>query len=258
MIYDENTTEHDELRGLCASYALGALDPPELKTLEAHLSTGCATCDAEIASYGRTISAMGALLGKTPPPPTAKERFLARLAAEPGEAAPDIAPDRLPSEGRSLGRWLLPAAAVIVMTSTLWVAVESRREVVRLRAELEAFETTTDPLVRILDLRPTPYARGARARVTFDPRTDTWRLFVHDLAPAPEGMDYQGWLMTQEGPLSFGVFQPDASRHSFLALNAAEGAGETMIRVTLEPTGGSRRPQGPPVFEPAPAGTSPD
>jgi len=238
-----NEQDHEALRELCAGHALGVLDPPESSQLDAHLRTGCFGCLQEIDSYRRTVADMGTLLDEEAAPAGAEERFLDGLTgAVAGTTTPFAARPR-----RQMGRWLLPAAAMLAVASSLWVTLESRREVVQLRAELEAFETTTDTLVPIFDLWATPTAGEGRGRATFDPRSDTWRLFVHDLASPPQGKIYQGWLVTAEGPLNLGTFLPDDSGHAFLALQVAHP--EARVQVTLEPAGGSDAPTGPLVFD---------
>jgi anti-sigma-K factor RskA len=232
---------HEELRGLCAAHALGILDENESSRLEAHLRTECGTCRGEIESYRRTVADMGVLLDEEAPPAGAAQRFRERLV--PAAAAPPVTQRSQPAR-----RWLLPAAAMLAVASSLWVALDSRREVSRLQEELEAFETITDPVVPIFDLKPTAAAGGGRARATFDPRSDMWRLFAHDVAPPPPGSAYQGWLVTAEGPLDLGVFVPDDGGHGFLALQAAHP--DAQVRVTLEPADGSEAPTGPAVFEP--------
>ncbi len=247
MSPEKHPSDHEELRDLCAAYALGALDPPESAQLEEHLREGCEICDSEIAEHRRSVEALGSLLEERTPPARAEERFLARLASgdRQDEASRVVRPARV--TGGWL-RWLPAAAAVLVAALALWITVDSRREVARLEREFAAFETTTDPIVSIYDLEATPAAAGARARATFDPRTQLWRLFAHDLVPPPAGLTYQGWLVAGDTSHDLGTFLPDETGHAFLALRLPGDPAEARVRVTLEPAGGSERPTGSPVF----------
>jgi anti-sigma-K factor RskA len=239
--------DHEELRDLCAAYALGALEPPEVERLERHLLR-CEACRSDVDAHLRAVGALGTLLDERTPPASAEESLLERLV--PGGGLEAIGAAARKEAGRGgWARWLSVAAALLIAVPALWIAVESRREVARLERLLETFETTTDPLVSFYDLEPTAAAGGARARATFDPRTLRWRLFLHDLVQPPTGTIYQGWLVTRDGPLDFGTFLPDGTAHAFLALRLPGEPTGVRVRVTLEPAGGSNRPTGPLVFD---------
>jgi anti-sigma-K factor RskA len=247
MSRERHTSDHEELRDLCAAYALGALDPPESAQLEEHLREGCEICDSEITEHRRTVDVLGSLLEEKTPPAAVEERLVARLDPKSGEDEASTTVRKAQVAGGWL-RWLPAAAALLLAVPALWIAVDSRREVARLERELAAFETTTDPVVPIYDLEATPAAAGARARATFDPRTQLWRLFVHELPPPPAGMIYQGWVVTRDGPHDVGTFLPDETGHAFLVLRLPGEPAEASVRVTLEPEGGSEQPTGSPVF----------
>jgi hypothetical protein len=248
MSHEAHPTDHEELRNLCAAYALGALDPPESAQLEEHLREGCEVCHSEIAEHRRTVEALGSLPERREPAAAMEERLIARLSAKGrDDEIPKAVRPALVAGGRL--RWLWMAAALLLAAPALWITVDSRREVARLENELVAFETTTDPVVSIYTLEAAPSAAGARARATFDPRTSLWRLFVHDLLPPPAGMTYQGWLVTQDVCQNFGTFLPDETGHGFLTLRLPGEPSGTRVRVTLEPANGSDQPTGSPVFE---------
>ena len=247
MSRDTNPADHEELRDLCAAYALGVLDPSESAQFEEHLQEECETCRSEIAEHRRTVAALGSLLEEKTPPAEVEERLMARLVAE----GRDEKLWRAVRPARVSGGWLLwlsVAAALLLAGPSVWIAVDSRREVARLQRDLQAFETITDPLVSVYDLQAAPSAHDARARAAFDPRIQTWRLFVHHLMPPPAGMTYQGWLVTPDGPHDFGTFLPDETGHGHLELRLSGDPSGTRIRVTLEPAGGSVRPTGTLVF----------
>lgn len=251
MSPNSQASNHEELRDLCGAYALGALDPPDLARFDEHLRAGCEICGSEVEAQRRVVGALGGLLEESTPPAAAEDRLMARLAAVGNETA-------VPAHGRGLWvHWLSAAAALLIVVPALWIAVESRSQIARLERLLAAFETTTDPLVSFTDLEPTAAAESARARATYDPRTQRWRVFLHDLVPPPAGRTYQGWLATHGGTLDFGTFLPDETGHAFLVMSLPDETEGIRIRVTLEPEGGSERPTGPAVFDHPGDGTSP-
>lgn len=242
--------DHDEYRDLCAGHALGSLDPPDAARLEDHLRQGCDACRADLLRHATTVERLAGALAPIAPPAGAEARLLARIAAEGPTGAPVSSPfRRRGAPARSASRWLLPAAALILTGVALWTADGSRREARRLAEALQDFETTTDPIVDRSVLQWMGPGPGARAMATHDPRTGLWRLFAHDLDPAPEGQVYQAWLLTPGGAIALGVFQADEARHGFVRWSGGEVGGVTEIRVTLEPARGSDRPTGAVVFQ---------
>jgi anti-sigma-K factor RskA len=131
---------------------------------------------------------------------------------------------------------------------SLVIALVSRGDVTRLKDQLAAFESATDPIVSILDLTATPSVAGARARVAFDPRSSKWSLFTHDLPTPPAGMIYQAWLLRQGIAHDLGTFLPDSVGHGFVFVRLPVDASGSRVQVTLEPEGGSDQPQGSIVF----------
>jgi len=83
----------EEVASDAALYALGQLDPESRTRFEARLHAGCQLCRAELAAF-KEITSNFALLESAAapvPPPSLKERLMARVAAEtpsPGAAAP--------------------------------------------------------------------------------------------------------------------------------------------------------------------------
>lgn len=132
------------------------------------------------------------------------------------------------------------AGAQVRAETTALAAQVAERD--RLLAQL------TGPSVRVVELA----AAGTRrpvARMFWDPATNGWTMFAHDL-PAPRpGRTYQLWLVTASAKISAGTFVPGpngaAVVHAEYALapNALRA-----IAVTDEPAGGVPQPTGPVVI----------
>lgn len=109
-------TEHD--RSQLGAYALGALEPDEVREVDEHLAT-CAECRTEVAE----LEEMKYFLGEVPPeafldgPPEGGDLLLQRTLREVRALTPESAPMPIPVKRRS--RWLLVAAAVLVVAGAL-------------------------------------------------------------------------------------------------------------------------------------------
>jgi hypothetical protein len=111
-------SEHD--RSQLGAYALGALEPDEVREVDEHLA-GCAECRQELTE----LEEMKEFLGEVPPeafldgPPADGDLLLQRTlrevrsaAAEPAPAAPAAAP-------KKRSKWMTVAAAVVVFAGAL-------------------------------------------------------------------------------------------------------------------------------------------
>jgi anti-sigma factor ChrR (cupin superfamily) len=81
---------NDELRELASLYVLGAMTQEESATYEAHLSAGCAVCQAEVAAFREVTGAVALSAEPVTPPTELRERLMStaptRLQVVPGSA----------------------------------------------------------------------------------------------------------------------------------------------------------------------------
>jgi hypothetical protein len=69
------------------------------------------------------------------------------------------------------------------------------------------------------------------------------------LSPVPEGKSYQVWLLARGQAVNVGTLTPDDTGSATLAVAAPSTTLPVFsVVVSLEPTGGSARPDGPPVL----------
>ncbi|MEQ1759547.1 MAG: anti-sigma factor [Vicinamibacterales bacterium] len=69
------------------------------------------------------------------------------------------------------------------------------------------------------------------------------------LGPPPAGRTYQAWLLARGQAISAGTFEPDENGSVTFAVNVTPAPPPLIsVVVSLEPDGGSRRPDGPPVL----------
>ncbi len=80
-------------------------------------------------------------------------------------------------------------------------------------------------------------------------RTRGFVLSGTGLSPVPEGKTYQVWLLARGQTINAGTFEPDASGSVTLAVPPPPTTLPVFsVVVSLEPSGGSARPDGPPVL----------
>ncbi|MBM3801444.1 MAG: hypothetical protein FJW26_03935 [Acidimicrobiia bacterium] len=78
----EHPSKEDQSE-LALGYSLGLLDPAERQCLEAHLSAGCADCDAEVSSFSQVARALSLSPPSVAPPARLRSRLLQAVAGCP-------------------------------------------------------------------------------------------------------------------------------------------------------------------------------
>ncbi len=252
---------HDE-QALAAAYVLGALDPGERKTFEAHAAT-CAVCQEEVRSLQRVAAALAHAVPQRTPSPEVRTRVLSAIAG----AAPPAAPARTLQAGS--GSWL-PLAAAVMLTvgmgayawslqqrlTTLEVrlneaerrASSAERETLEARRVADnatsAMAVLAAPDLTRIDLAGQPPAPQATARALWS-RNRGMVFTTADLPPAPAGRVYQLWVVTAQAPVSAGLLTLDPSGRTTAVFRTPADIGTPIaVAVTLEPAGGVPAPTG--------------
>lgn len=252
---------HDE-HALAAAYVLGALDPDERRTFEAHAAT-CSVCQEEVRSLQRVAAALAHAVPQRTPNPEVRARVLSTIAG----AAPHAAPVRTLQAGS--GSWL-PLAAAVVLTvamgayawslqqrlSTLEVRLNGaeRRASAAERDTLEARRVADNatsamavlaaPDLTRIDLAGQPIAPQATARALWS-RNRGMVFTTADLPPAPAGRVYQLWVIAAGKAVSAGLLALDPSGRTTAVFQTPPDIGTpSAVAVTLEPAGGVPEPTG--------------
>lgn len=224
-------------------YATGALDGEELKAFEAHLTAGCAICDAHVRETRESLIALHRNLVPMTPSPSVKGRLLDAIAGE------KVVPLVRPRTG--LRRWRIAAgtlAAGIVAAVLTGVFVQKRYES-KLGVSTAVMNLLRDPATRDVQLSgvgPSPQAKG---RFLWNDSGEGY-LFATDLPAAPEGKTYAVWTIAPNAPPRYvGAIRTDAAGQGALRINSprSETPVETFA-VTLEPEGTTAAPTGPMVL----------
>ena len=151
-------SEHD--RTQLGAYALGALEPAEVQEVDEHLAT-CAECRAELAE----LEEMKDYLGEVPPeaflegPPEGGDLLLQRTLREVRELTPE--PVQAPAPVKRRSRWLLVAAALVLVAGALGGGVALGRSTV---------PQADEPVAGYKEVTATDTNTGTTMATTVEPR----------------------------------------------------------------------------------------
>lgn len=268
MIHD------DALLDDIAVLALGSMPEPEARRLAEHIRA-CVACQAEYASLRSTADLIGygaemepgglselAALRLKSRVMTAVRTDLGATANSHAEVDATTTPSRngsvVPARGRAL--WLVyggaVAAALIAVVSLFDDAAQrsTTQENAARIAVLERDVASADARTRALDSRVAQLiAPGSKhfAVPGGEIIASNGRVIMamRDLPALPQGKVYQAWTLTKgaKAVAPSITFSPDARGVAIVEL--PEGAANLVaVAVSVEPTGGSRKPTSKPSF----------
>ncbi|MGA8044848.1 MAG: anti-sigma factor [Dermatophilaceae bacterium] len=241
---------HDFVQELLAAYLLDAVDEHDRLLVEEHLLT-CPDCERELAALAPTVETLALAPTPVAPPSRVRDAVLRGIGSPTGadaqdrttetsaavRAAPvdDLAARRHTHAGRRLSLLVAAAAAVALF---MFLAIGPFRgatpdvttETVAAATDAERFEA------RIGD---------ATATVIVSREMDKVAIETQDMAPAPEGRDYQLWFSHPDGSVTdAGVMPREADAAMVLDDEMGDAVG---VALTLEPEGGSSQPTSEPM-----------
>ncbi|MBI4540180.1 MAG: anti-sigma factor [Gemmatimonadetes bacterium] len=246
---------HDWLE-LAAPYALGALDPEELSSFEAHLAE-CETCRREVRELREVAGALAYAAPPAEPPARLRQRIL--------DEARRVRPLPRPARVAAPVPWLAAAASVVLAVTAgvaYWRGRGERlaleRSYAEARSALAARDSVLarrDSLVSALfgpELRTAALAAtGAppSARLFWNPEKNVVVVVAFNLPPAAPGRTYQLWGIPRgQRPVSLGTFNTAPEGRATLALDVPAGIELELSAVTEEPAGGSPQPTSTPFL----------
>jgi Anti-sigma-K factor rskA/Putative zinc-finger len=212
----DHGAEHRETRELLGPYVLGALEPGEERGVERHLEA-CAGCRKEERDLRETHERLaGAAIAGAAAPPHLKDRVLAALPPQEGQALPAGESERT----RRL-RLAVPVAAALL------VAVA-----------LAAYFGGIFGPEETAALEPTGLAPGAGGEVEIEraPAATEAELEVWGLPQTGPNEYYELWFGREEGRVSAGTFTVDVEGRGRLSTTCPKVAAGDYHRVgvTLE------------------------
>lgn len=227
--------------GEVAAHVLGALDPDEARSFEAHAET-CAECRREIAQFSGVVDALPVTAPQIAPPPELKHRIMAVVDAEAAllrAAGPEA--DRPVAVAPRRRRWRFrlapfPAAALASVLLAIGVAgglLLGGGDDGASPAPVSTYVAEAPGGAKVL-----VEVSGGRAELVLEnmpepPRDRVWQVWLREEGRAPEP---SATLFTTA---------PDGRTRVAIAEDVTD---YDTVLVTAEPRGGSREPTSSPVI----------
>jgi anti-sigma-K factor RskA len=229
---------------LIALAALGELTEDESAELDAAVHADPAVAD-ELADALASAAELQASWAE-PPPSSLKASVLDAIAgtdqeltgAAPTDDRTSLVTQLEPARRRRRFAPLLAAAAVLVVVVGGAIVVTNR-------------DGAEDPIAAVVDADDATTAtltgEMGELEMWYSPEQQAVVLIGESLEPVPEGSTYQVWLVAESGAgssASVGTFEPTSEGSMAMRADGVDPAGSVM-KITMEPAGGSPQPTGP-------------
>lgn len=234
----------ENVHGLVAAYAVDAVDAQERADFEAHLP-GCEDCALELAEL-REVTAQIAAAEAGPVPSGLRARVLdevsrtAQLPPHPDSPENEAPASENPAPASSpWRRWrvtgLVAASAILIAGGVAVGGVLAERNA-HLDMEQDVMMVASAPDAHAMDLGL------GQAHLVMSEKLESVAAMGEDCPQPKDGMEYQLWLVMEDGSKMAGpTFMPDKDG-SFMTVMDTPMDGLTGIVVTEEPRGGSEQP----------------
>ncbi|VXA94326.1 anti-sigma factor domain-containing protein [Aeromicrobium sp. 9AM] len=227
-----------DVHSLLAPYVLDALDPEERNQFEAHLEQ-CPDCRTELGGLQATATRLAESQSQAPPAEL-RQRLLTAIGTTPQERPVVTAMSQRGGLRRRLPQLVAAAALVLAAAGGTGYFVEHNRadeqhdQNVAIRAVLGAPDADT----KALNL-----PNGGTVRLITSESRDSAVVVARELPALDEGKVYQVWLIKKSAAESQGTF----SRSGEMVMK--DLADVDQVAVTVEPSGGSKKPTTAPVVD---------
>jgi anti-sigma-K factor RskA len=232
--------DHDRWNEDLAAYALGALEPERVATLERH-AAGCERCQAELRWLMPAVQAIPEGVERVEPPPRLRARLLAEVEADAREV--EGASDE---EGfwQRVAAWLRgPGPGPLALRPVTGIAA------VLVAAVVAGFAIGGGIFSGDSGGGETTVVAGEAPGVTatMDNEGDSGTLRLANVHQIPNGRVLEAWVQ-REGQVEPvpALFAPDHEGRASTQLPSMDGV--EVVMVTAEPKGGSKQPTGEPLI----------
>jgi anti-sigma-K factor RskA len=250
-------SDTDQFRELIEAYALGALDPQERASLEAHLATGCADCGKALEEARWLVSQLAYLAPEAEPSELLRGRLLETARAEARAARPVKSSSSVP-----FWMWGAVAALLVFTLYTSWETIQLKKTIEQTNAQASAEIAKRRELEREAMILTDP--RSVKIPMATDnkdmPKLEAlWHekmgiVVAGRNVPMPSGnRTLQLWLIpkTPGGkPIPSMMVRPEADGKFMLLVSNPPDARESTkaLAITEEPAGGSQAPTTKPIW----------
>jgi anti-sigma-K factor RskA len=245
-----------------ALLALQALSIEESDAAQAHVEQ-CAECRADLAALQGDLALVALTAEPHALPAGARDRFLARIAADAGAAAPSAKVVSI--EQRRAPRaalWVSYAAVAALLIVCAWLGWRVNRLDAQLREEsarAAKLAETTAHAQEIEEVLTAPAAQRVLLTAVKTPPSPTGRAVylasrgglifqANNLAALQDAKTYELWVIPANGQAAIpaGLFRPDALGNASVVLPPLPaGVPAKAFGVTVEKASGSETPTAP-------------
>jgi anti-sigma-K factor RskA len=254
----------DQFRELIEAYALGALDPEEHPSLEAHLAEGCGECSKALDEARWLVSQLAYLAPDAKPSDTLRGRLLRTVRAEARASRPAKSSASIP-----FWMWGAVAALLLFAVYTAWDTIQLNQQIAETNAQAqveiakrheleEKFALAQREAIILTDPRsvkiPMPAGDKNMPELKAMWHSKLGLVVAGQNVPMPSGnRTLQLWLIpkTPGGkPMPSMMIRPDADgKFMLLVLNPPDAMDATKaLAITEEPAGGSPQPTTKPIW----------
>lgn len=263
-------SEHDQIRELIESYAIGAigaLDAQEVSAVETHLASGCAECSRALGEARWLVAQLAHLAPEAEPSEMLRARLLRTVRSE-AKTSPIESP--VP---RSIPYWLWAGVAALLIFSvySAWNAQRMQREItamneraaaqIKQREELQEelqmvrqqAQILGDPATTKFIMWPQDHEKGMpQLEASWHPKMGI--CVMGEKVPMPQKQHaLQLWLIPKAPggkPMPSRTFWPDANGNvAVMVDDPPEVIADTKaLAITEEPAEGSAQPTGTPMW----------
>jgi anti-sigma-K factor RskA len=236
--------EHDFLQ-LVPLSAAGALSGEDKEAFERHMAQGCEICEAELRIYQETAAMLPFALSNRPLPKGLKAKISTRIELEaPRQKRFDW--NRTLSLAAAIAFFALAASIVWWQDHELKLKQGEISELTTaLKQQKQEIAWLRDPSVQLALLTGLQPAPGAKGKMLWNPSQSKGIFYANWLPALPPGKSYQLWVIGKGGPVSAGVFDPNAGGSAVVTVSdVAFRGGALQFAVTIEPRGGLPKPSG--------------
>jgi anti-sigma-K factor RskA len=222
-----------DVHTLVGAYVLDAVTPNERAEFEAHLAE-CDECRDEVASL-RAVTGELAQAQATAPPDSLRASVLDAIAVTPQasptphEATP--ASPLAPRKRRTLPWAVAAASALAVGGLGFGMAYQDRQESAAMERDVMMVASAPDAHTMDLEL--------GNAHLVVSDKMDGVAAMGQDAPMPADGMEYQMWLMMEDGTTAPGPTFMPSKTGEFMTVMHTPLDGVVGFAVTEEPAGGS-------------------